>query len=108
MREDILNKKFNKKIHSGYDPEDVDVFFDGVISYLNELNAQANTLLGQYHKVCDENKRLNAIIMEKDNRIRLLEHNINQYNLEGYSNQRTHQEMQSLRSELNELKKEKK
>ena len=33
----ILNKKFEPKIHAGYDPKDVDSYFDEVIEYLKEV-----------------------------------------------------------------------
>jgi DivIVA domain-containing protein len=41
---EILDKKFNKKIRSGYDPEDVDLFFDEVIKFLQEIHASTNAL----------------------------------------------------------------
>jgi DivIVA domain-containing protein len=34
---EILEKKFKKSIFSGYDPFDVDNFFDRMIIYINDL-----------------------------------------------------------------------
>ena len=35
---EILEKKFKKSIFSGYDPFDVDNFFDRIIIYINDPN----------------------------------------------------------------------
>ena len=41
---EILEKKFKKSIFSGYDPFDVDHFFDQVIIYINDMLEIRDTL----------------------------------------------------------------
>lgn len=98
MMHEILNKKFNKKIHSGYDPEDVDAFFDYVNNYLREINTQANNLLASLQNAQKERDALNIAVNEKNKTIERLQNEIDELKAEGYNNQR-------LSSELSELKK---
>lgn len=105
MKLEILNKKFNKRIHSGYDPDDVDNFFDGVIRYLTELNEQANKLMIQAEKNANENKKLNLTIAEKNKEIQMLQRTIDEYHREGYSNQRIQHNQSVLNNRLDEISK---
>ena len=51
--EEILNKKFKSKIHSGYDPEDVDLFFDDIISYISKVLKKIKWLIHFKAKLMD-------------------------------------------------------
>ena len=105
MLDEILNKKFNKKIHAGYDPEDVDAFFDYVINYLKELNVEANKLFSKTNNSLDEIKKLNLVIYEKNKHIEMLQQQIDEYKQNGYDNQRLQQKLQSLEQKIESVNK---
>ena len=99
----ILTKKFASKIHAGYDPNDVDSFFDDVITYLQEVKKLADENLKvkddyiqQINKLEEENNELKKQIATKDNEISM-------YRNEGYTNIA----LQKRISKLEELEKEK-
>ena len=50
----ILNKKFEPKIHAGYDPKDVDSYFDEVIEYLKEVKKLVDEELLSRKKIDEE------------------------------------------------------
>lgn len=82
----ILNKRFKSKIHAGYDPEDVDMFFDEVINYIQEVKKLATNFTNELKQ---RDKLISSL---KDENIKLLSINkslqeqVNKLNAEGYSN----------------------
>jgi DivIVA domain-containing protein len=107
MMNEILNKKFSKRIHSGYDPEDVDKFFDYVNIYLQEVNGNFNNLQSELQTMQKEIHSLNEQLKQKNNTIITLNGQIDYYRANGYDNQRVSNEMANLRSEVAKLKNEK-
>ncbi|MDR0740077.1 MAG: DivIVA domain-containing protein [Mycoplasmataceae bacterium] len=107
MMNEILNKKFSKRIHSGYDPEDVDKFFDYVIAYLREVNGSFNNLQDEFRVMKNEIRSLDEQLKQKNNTIVTLNGQIEYYRVNGYDNQRVSNEMATLRSEIVKLKNEK-
>ncbi|MDR2369751.1 MAG: DivIVA domain-containing protein [Mycoplasmataceae bacterium] len=105
MMEEILQKKFSKRIHSGYDPEDVDNFFDYVISYLNDINIDSNRLYAELKNSQLENHRLKEQLQQKTSTIDALNGQIEYFHKEGYSNLRQSQEMLHVRNKLSEIEK---
>jgi DivIVA domain-containing protein len=105
MMDEILRKKFSKRIHSGYDPEDVDKFFDYVISYLNEVNINSNGLYEELKNLQAENLKLKEQLEQKNNVINTLNNQIDYFRKEGYDNQRQSSELISMRAQLAELEK---
>ena len=83
--DEILNKKFKSKIHSGYDPEDVDKFFDEIINYIRAVNDYRlsidNTIDNYERKI----EHLSNQIKEKDKMINTLQTKVDELNKEGYS-----------------------
>jgi DivIVA domain-containing protein len=101
--QEILNKKFEKKIHSGYDPEDVDLFFDSIISYLNDVNNVVNDLDKSNKDYQEKIKKLNEQIEQKSQTIQLLTEENRILKAEGYGNQKQASELRSLHEQLKEL-----
>ena len=72
----ILNKKFEPKIHAGYDPKDVDSYFDEVIEYLKEVKKLVDEELLSRKKIDEEisflrkkNDDLEKVILAKEKQI---------------------------------------
>jgi DivIVA domain-containing protein len=105
MMDEILQKKFSKRIHSGYDPEDVDKFFDYVITYLNEVNINSARLFEKLKETENENRQLKEQLEQKNNSINALNGQIEYFRREGYDNQRQSSEMTYLRDKVAELEK---
>jgi DivIVA domain-containing protein len=105
MMEEILAKKFSKRIHSGYDPEDVDKFFDYIISYLNEVNINSNRLFEELQKYQLDNRKLKGQLEQKNNTINTLNSQVEYFRKEGYDNQRHSSEMTHMREKIAELEK---
>ncbi len=83
---EILNKQFRQKIHAGYDPEDVDQFFDDVIAYIKKIETdynQINEKLKDNQSIIDDLKKQ---INNKENIIASLKEELKHYQDEGYSN----------------------
>ncbi len=83
---EILNKKFETKIHAGYDPDDVDMFFDKVINYVKEVNKleqNVSTEISNLNKIIKENEK---VLLDKDKVINALREENNLLKKEGYSN----------------------
>ncbi|MDR0674788.1 MAG: DivIVA domain-containing protein [Mycoplasmataceae bacterium] len=104
MMNEILHKKFSKRIHSGYDPEDVDKFYDYIITYLKEVDSNCNRLYEELKKCQLENQDLKKQLEQKNNSINTLNNEINYLRKEGYDNQRQSNEMRHLREEIIKLK----
>lgn len=81
----ILNKKFASKIHSGYDPEDVDLFFDEVINYIRQVYKLqkniADVLLAKDKQI----KELEKIVKEQETTLNKQKQELDEYHKEGYS-----------------------
>jgi DivIVA domain-containing protein len=100
---EILNKKFEKRIHSGYDPEDVDLFFDDVITYLNEINGIVDNLDKANKEHQDQVKKLNEQLEQKKQTIQLLSEENNILKKEGYGNQKQASDIRSLHEQIKNL-----
>jgi DivIVA domain-containing protein len=100
---EILNKKFEKRIHSGYDPEDVDLFFDGVINYLNDVNTVVNDLDKTNKEFQEQVKKLNEQLEQKNQQIQLISEENRVLKAEGYGNQKQAADLRSLREQIQEL-----
>lgn len=81
---EILEKKFKKSIFSGYDPYDVDLFFDKTIAYINDLLEIKGSLENEielwkkkYFKLLEQK---NILV----NQNTILKNEISEYQKEGY------------------------
>jgi DivIVA domain-containing protein len=99
-QKEILEKKFNKSIHSGYDPEDVDTFFDEVIDYLNEVNDITKKIYDENTRLNQEISKLHDEIERKDQLIQTNVQELDNLKAEGYSNKRTSDEIRQLREAI--------
>lgn len=106
--DEILNKKFSKNFVSGYDPLEVDMFFDNVRSYLVKDYQFNVDLSNRIKKLELEIENLNKIINEKTNTINVLNSEIESYREDGYQSQKIVKEISFLKSEINKLSSEKK
>lgn len=105
--DEILNKKFSKNFVSGYDPLEVDMFFDNVRSYLVK-NYQVNVeLLNKIKKLEEEINNLNNVLSEKISTINVLNSEIESYRLDGYQSQKVVKEISFLKSQVEILSAEK-
>ena len=98
--EEILNKKFKSKIHSGYDPEDVDIFFDDVINYICKVNEYRKSMDNTIQNYENKISRLNSDIIEKDKMIITLQSKIDELNKEGYGNKYIMNRIDKLESQF--------
>ncbi|MDR3163740.1 MAG: DivIVA domain-containing protein [Mycoplasmataceae bacterium] len=98
--EEILNKKFNRRIHSGYDPEDVDSFFDSIIAFLQDVNTVVGELDTHNQNLLIEIKQLKEQLNQKDQTIQTLSQEINTLKSEGYSNQRIGSQLRKMSEDL--------
>lgn len=104
----ILNKKFSKKIYSGYDAEDVDAFFDEVINYIEDIDNEMKLVDKNKNELVNKIDELYNLIDQKDQLIKTLQYEIDEYKRDGYSNQRFDSELQNLKKQIDELNKNKK
>lgn len=84
----ILNKKFKSKIHSGYDPEDVDAFFDQVIVYIKQVQ---NLQQSFQSKIDIKDQEINLLKQKNEqlqSNIDELKKELEYYYENGYSNLR--------------------
>lgn len=82
----ILNKKFKSKIHAGYDPDDVDSFFDEMITYIQDVKKLASNC---NHEI-KEREKIIAHLKDENSKLKnankSLQEQVNKLNAEGYSN----------------------
>ncbi len=82
----ILNKKFNSKIHAGYDPVDVDSFFDEVIEYIENVKKFYKDLEANKNAYTKEIDSLKLTIEQLKKENNELKTEINDLKKDGYSN----------------------
>jgi DivIVA domain-containing protein len=105
-QKEILEKKFMKSIHAGYDAEDVDNFFDQVIKYLDEVNEVTKEIYNENSRLAQEIKKYQEEIERKNQTIQTNVQELDELKKEGYSNKRVSDQIRHLREEF-QSKKEK-
>ncbi|MDR0856894.1 MAG: DivIVA domain-containing protein [Mycoplasmataceae bacterium] len=103
-KDKILNKKFNKKIHSGYDPEDVDEFFDDVIKYINSVAEFYNTHLIKEKDSVEKNANIKTLLDIKDEKIRELQAELADLRKEGFHYQALNDKLKDLEKKMAQKK----
>jgi DivIVA domain-containing protein len=106
--QEILDKKFEKTIHAGYSPEDVDLFFDQVIEFIKTTNADVNKIYNDYKKMQEEITSLKNIIHQKEQTIKTLSEANKLLHDEGYTNMRTMNEMSEMKKKMAEFENKRK
>ncbi|GHU30517.1 hypothetical protein FACS1894166_00310 [Bacilli bacterium] len=101
----ILEKKFNKSIHAGYDPEDVDGFFDGVSRFIIKIRDAAQELKGNEAQLHEKIKQLNNQIETLNKGNLALTQEIETLRKDGYGSQRTIQNDDEVIKRNSEIKK---
>lgn len=104
--DEILNKKFSKNFVSGYDPLEVDMFFDNVRSYLVKDYQINIELTDKIKKLEIEIQNLKNLLSEKTNTINVLNSEIDSYRQDGYQSQKIVKELSFLKSEVDRLSSE--
>jgi DivIVA domain-containing protein len=86
ITKEILEKKFNKSIHAGYNAEEVDLFFDKVNSYLTQIAQEYKTREEVIASLTIENNKhlsdLDIVLKAND----ILKAEIATFKKEGYAN----------------------
>ena len=93
---EILEKKFKKSIFSGYDPFDVDHFFDQIIIYINDLLKIKGSL---ENEIESWEKKYYELLEQKNNltnQNKILKNEINEYQKEGYGQKHLNRRMDKL------------
>lgn len=93
---EILKKKFKKSIFSGYDPFDVDNFFDRMIIYINDLLEIKSSL---ENEIESWKKKYCELLEQKKNLVNqntILKNEINEYQKEGYGQKHLNRRMDKL------------
>lgn len=105
--DEILLKKFSKNMHAGYDPLEVDMFLDYVRTFIFEFNKTFLDYENKNNQLKKEIEVLKKKIYEKDNRIILLNSEIDSYKRDGYQSQKFVNDLSNLKEQVMELKKKK-
>lgn len=105
MIEKILDKKFKKSMFAGYEPLDVDGFFDTTITYIREImqmNDRLKLLNDQLtKKATDLEQKLQSIQLKNSE----LQSEVEQYLKEGYGQRHLNNKVNNLTKEIQNLKK---
>ena len=103
IAKEILEKKFKKSIFSGYDPFDVDQFFDKIITYLNDLLEIKVSLENEIELW---KKKYCKLIEQKNNLINqntILKNEIIEYQKEGYGQKHLNRRIDKLEEKYNTI-----
>ena len=87
---EILDKKFQWSKVSGYDPADVDMFFDKIMVYLQKMNDELNQKNNEIVQNSIANSNLKQEIITLNTKITDLNKVIQEYQQEGYGNRHAH------------------
>ncbi|MDR2821429.1 MAG: DivIVA domain-containing protein [Mycoplasmataceae bacterium] len=114
LNEIIINKKFETSKTVGYDPEEVDVFFDQVIEYINEVKEQVDSIYRNNYNLKEQLQFAEAKLKALTEEITILRKDKEYLEGEGYGSlknrndiNRIDQENKELREALKELVKQK-
>ncbi|MEF9984996.1 MAG: hypothetical protein RSA40_01075 [Malacoplasma sp.] len=102
--DEILEKKFSKNMQAGYDPLEVDMFFDNIRNFIiksNDLLFDLQNQLALKDKEISELKNENLI---RNNLVTLLNSEIDSYKKDGYQSQKIVKDLSSLKEQVMELK----
>jgi len=84
--EEILNKQFKKSIFSGYDPLDVDEFFDQVIEFLKLNDKRVKEAESIAKELKEKNDSLIEQVKQLQQQLSQCETLIKEYKNNGYDN----------------------
>jgi len=84
--EEILNKQFKKSIFSGYDPLDVDEFFDQVCEYLKLNDKRVKEAESTAKELKDKNDSLTEQVKQLQQELSQCQTLIEEYKRNGYDN----------------------
>lgn len=87
---EILNKKFQWSKLTGYDPADVDMFFDKIMVYLQNANDTLKNKCLEIEQCNTTNQNLNKKIAALSDEIVKLKKIIDEYQQEGYGHRHPH------------------
>ena len=100
---EILEKKFKKSIFSGYDPFDVDQFFDKTIIYIKDL---LEIKVSLENEIESWKKKYCKLLEQKNNLVNqntFLKNEINEYQKEGYGQKHLNHRMDKLEEKYNTI-----
>jgi DivIVA domain-containing protein len=108
IKKEILEKKFKKNHQIGYDPDDVDEFFDKIILLLNKID---EILLHQMEKNESLESELNEAKTNNDSLsmlITTLNKELDALHKDGYTHNRINKRVADIEDKLDSLIKKKK
>lgn len=82
----ILNKKFKTKVHAGYDPDDVDEFFDQTINYIKQVRELEKNYNTQLENLKKELTKANTSIENQQKMLNTIQSENDELKKEGYGN----------------------
>jgi cell division septum initiation protein DivIVA len=104
----ILDKRFEVSKNVGYEPEDVDQFFDDVKSYIKEVNDEVKSLFDKKEAMRNKLGEYEEKIRCLTSDIQSLTKDIEYYKNEGYGSFRSHEEnsgiVKDLKKDIEDLK----
>jgi DivIVA domain-containing protein len=100
IQKEIVEKKFNKKTTAGYDPEDVDAFFDKIIDCMGEMENLTISLKAQNEELKEKNLKLEEEFKISSDEAMTLRHENNDLKKDGYANYRMSEEISRLKSKV--------
>ncbi|MDR0341061.1 MAG: DivIVA domain-containing protein [Mycoplasmataceae bacterium] len=100
LKKDILEKKFGKKLHAGYDPDEVDYFFDKVIEWLDKISAAFQSEKNNSANLMSKITVLEKELASKDDYIKLLKTENDELKKDGYQNYRRNAEFTEIKNSV--------
>jgi DivIVA domain-containing protein len=108
IKKEILEKKFKKNNQIGYDPDEVDEFFDKMISLFNKLNEiliaqieKNNDLTSNFNEIKSENNSLKTLVASLNNELDSL-------HMDGYGHNKLNKRVSDIEKLLTQIAKDKK
>jgi uncharacterized phage infection (PIP) family protein YhgE len=102
---ELLNKKFEKSNSIGYDPLDVDKYFDEQIACLSKINDELQFLNKQVNERDEKINELKEQVIQLKNANEVSNKQIELLNKEGYGNRKIQQEHTALHEKIASLEK---
>jgi len=107
LTREILEKKFIKKLQAGYDPLDVDEFFDKVINEIGNLVTSLEILESNNNKLVKDIENFKKELISREKIIETLNNELNDLKKDGYDSYRTSESIRKLKADVEEMKNKK-
>lgn len=103
MLDEILEKKFSKNPSVGYDPLEVDIFFDSIREFIGMQFFEYSKLLKEIERLNENIQELKKENQGKQQTIEMLTNENESYKKDGYQNQRIIKNYSELQKRVSDL-----